>query len=107
MGDSWRHGRGLPRFQHLGAGHGHHYRHRRRNSWTVTRKPSQDSQLSSSRNDSSSMNSNSTNTWRMSRSSVSSEMSHSLGRAGSNKNTGADGTKFSALTNARARIISK
>ena len=46
----------------------------------------QDSQLSSSRNDSSSINSNSTNTWRMSRSSVSSAMSHSLGRAGSNKN---------------------
>jgi hypothetical protein len=50
--------------------------------------------LSSSRNDSSSMNSNSTNTWRMSRSSVSSEMS--LGRAGSNKNqaAGAVGTLF-------------
>ena len=54
-------------------------RHRRRNSWTVTRKPSQDSQLSSSRNDSAS--SNSTNTWRMSRSSVSSEMSSRGGAA--------------------------
>merc|ERR1712223_1835793 len=76
--DSWRHG-GRHCVQGLQHGPGHHYRHRRRNSWTVTRKPSQDSQLSSSRNDSSSMNSNSTNTWRMSRSSVLSHMSDSLG----------------------------
>jgi len=58
-----------------GVGSGPHD-HRRRNSWTVTRKPSQDSQLSSSRNDSNS-SSNSTQTWRMSRSSVSSEMGNS------------------------------
>ncbi|XP_023336535.1 lutropin-choriogonadotropic hormone receptor [Eurytemora carolleeae] len=59
-------------------------RPRRRNSWTVTRKPSQDSNLSSSRNDSAGSNSTqSTNTWRMSRSSVSSDIGNSLGRAGS------------------------
>ena len=58
--------------------------HRRRNSWTVTRKPSQDSNLSSSRNDSAASNSTqSTNTWRMSRSSVSSDISNSIGRTGS------------------------
>lgn len=52
---------------------------RRRNSWAVTRKPSQDSNLSSSRNDSSAT-SNSTATWRLSRSSVSSDAaSHSGG----------------------------
>ena len=66
--DSWRqHGHCIPGLRFGAGGHGpnHHNRHRRRNSWTVTRKPSQDSQLSSSRNDSAS--SNSTNTWRMSR----------------------------------------
>ena len=51
---------------------------RRRNSWTVTRKPSSDSNLSSSRNDSSTSamtasTSAGTTTWRNSRSSVSSE----------------------------------
>ncbi|OXA63321.1 Leucine-rich repeat-containing G-protein coupled receptor 5 [Folsomia candida] len=52
---------------------------RRRNSWAVTRKPSQESNLSSSRNDSSAT-SNSTATWRLSRSSVSSDAnSHSGG----------------------------
>ncbi|XP_037071315.1 follicle-stimulating hormone receptor-like [Pollicipes pollicipes] len=51
---------------------------RRRNSWTVTRKPSQDSNLSSSRNDSSATaGSNTTQSWRLSRSSVSSDMSSS------------------------------
>jgi len=50
---------------------------KRRNSWAVTRKPSQDSNLSNSRNDSSAT-SNSTATWRLSRSSVSSDAtSHS------------------------------
>lgn len=43
----------------------------RRNSWSVSRKPSQDSNLSSSRNDSSATTA-STSTWRVSRSSVSS-----------------------------------
>lgn len=51
---------------------------RRRNSWTVTRKPSSDSNLSSSRNDSSTSamtasTSAGTTTWRNSRSSVSSD----------------------------------
>ncbi len=65
--DSWRHhGHCIPGLRLGGVGGGGHGgRHRRRNSWTVTRKPSQDSQMSSSRNDSAS--SQSTNTWRMSR----------------------------------------
>ena len=49
---------------------------RRRNSWSVGRRGSQDSTLSSSRNDSSAA-SNSTGTWRISRSSVSSDTSNS------------------------------
>lgn len=67
---------------------------RRRNSWAVTRKPSQDSNLSSSRNDSSAT-SNSTATWRLSRSSVSSDAaSHSGGGKSSFKriSTPATGT---------------
>jgi len=112
--DSWRHAAGAG---HIGPGGGlhhhhhglhghpgiqgrHHYRHRRRNSWTVTRKPSQDSQLSSSRNDSAS--SNSTNTWRMSRSSVSSEMSNSLGRAGSGRNANANAGSGNVVAGAAA-----
>ncbi|TRY73241.1 hypothetical protein TCAL_02569 [Tigriopus californicus] len=80
--DSWRnHGQCIPGLRF--GGPSRYRQHRRRNSWTVTRKPSQDSQMSSSRNDSGS--SNSTNTWRMSRSSVSSEMSNSLARTGSSK----------------------
>ncbi|CAG7786862.1 unnamed protein product [Allacma fusca] len=60
---------------------------RRRNSWAVTRKPSQDSNLSSSRNDSSAT-SNSTATWRLSRSSVSSDAaSHSGGGKSSLRRT--------------------
>lgn len=48
---------------------------RRANSWLVTRKTSQDSNLSSSRNDSSgSATTQSTSTWRMSRSSASSDL---------------------------------
>lgn len=48
---------------------------RRASSWLVTRKPSQDSNLSSSRNDSSgSGNTASTSTWRMSRSSASGDV---------------------------------
>lgn len=48
---------------------------RRANSWLVTRKTSQDSNLSSSRNDSSgSATTQSTSTWRMSRSSASSDV---------------------------------
>ncbi|XP_015603819.1 lutropin-choriogonadotropic hormone receptor isoform X2 [Cephus cinctus] len=49
---------------------------RRASSWLITRKPSQDSNLSSSRNDSSgSATTASTSTWRMSRSSASLEVS--------------------------------
>merc|ERR1712223_1009240 len=73
--DSWR------QHQFLVNPQRHHHHHRRRNSWTVTRKPSQDSQMSSSRNDSAS--SGSTNTFRMSRSSMSSN-DHSMARSGSN-----------------------
>ena len=104
--DSWRHG--IP-----GLHNDRHYRHRRRNSWTVTRKPSQDSQMSSSRNDSAS--SNSTNTWRMSRSSVSSEMSNSIGRVGSGRHhhvglfnsseSSSGSSKFTQLAYARARAM--
>merc|ERR1719481_346606 len=94
--DSWKQGHCMPlRF----VDH-----HRRRNSWTVTRKPSQDSNLSSSRNDSAASNSTqSTNTWRMSRSSVSSEMSNSIGRTGSGySDRSANGSKFDALARAQA-----
>lgn len=81
--------------------------HRRRNSWTVTRKPSQDSNLSSSRNDSAGSNSTqSTNTWRMSRSSVSSDISNPIGRTGSGysdkSGTGHGSSKFTALARAQA-----
>ncbi|XP_076031747.1 uncharacterized protein LOC143019684 isoform X2 [Oratosquilla oratoria] len=48
---------------------------KRRPSWHLTRKPSQESNLSSSRNDSS-ITTASTSTWRMSRSSVSSDISN-------------------------------
>ena len=78
--DSWRLGH-LPPGMIIKGRHHHHHHHKRRNSWTVTRKPSQDSQMSSSRNDSAS--SNSTNTWRISRSSMSSN-DNSLARTGSN-----------------------
>ena len=85
--------------------------HRRRNSWTVTRKASQDSNMSSSRNgkiiirpqknyvfsprnDSQGSNSTqSTNTWRMSRSIVSGDFNNSIARTGSGYSD-----KFSALT---------
>ena len=77
---------------------------RRRNSWTVTRKTSQDSNLSSSRNDSAASNSTqSTNTWRMSHSSVSSELSNSIGRTGSGySERSGNGGKFEALARAQA-----
>jgi len=77
---------------------------RRRNSWTVTRKTSQDSTLSSSRNDSAASNSTqSTNTWRMSHSSVSSELSNSIGRTGSGySERSGNGGKFEALARAQA-----
>lgn len=77
---------------------------RRRNSWTVTRKTSQDSNLSSSRNDSAASNSTqSTNTWRMSHSSVSSELSNSIGRTGSGySDRSGNGGKFEALSRAQA-----
>lgn len=49
---------------------------RRSSSWLITRKPSQDSNLSSSRNDSSGSGTTaSTSTWRMSRSSASLDIS--------------------------------
>ena len=74
---------------------------RRRNSWTVTRKTSQDSTLSSSRNDSAASNSTqSTNTWRMSHSSVSSDLNNSIGRTGSERSN--NGSKFDALARAQA-----
>ncbi len=100
--DSWRHhGHCIPGLRLGGAGGGHgsvpYGRHRRRNSWTVTRKPSQDSQLSSSRNDSAS--SQSTNTWRMSRSSVSSDMSNSVARTASSA-SGAAGAAAAAVAGA-------
>jgi len=97
--DSWKQGHCMPlRF----VDH-----HRRRNSWTVTRKPSQDSNLSSSRNDSAASNSTqSTNTWRMSRSSVSSDISNSIGRTGSGysdkSGTAHGSSKFTALARAQA-----
>ena len=77
---------------------------RRRNSWTVTRKTSQDSNLSSSRNDSAASNSTqSTNTWRMSHSSVSSELSNSIARTGSGySERSGNGGKFEALARAQA-----
>lgn len=89
--DSWRH-----QHQFLinpASRHHHHHHHRRRNSWTVTRKPSQDSQMSSSRNDSAS--SNSTNTFRMSRSSMSSN-DHSMARTGSNYSSKSSGVSGAA-----------
>ncbi|XP_071520837.1 uncharacterized protein [Panulirus ornatus] len=52
---------------------------RRHNSWYLSRKPSQESNLSSSRNDSSATTA-STSTWRISRSSVSSDISSSGSR---------------------------
>ncbi|KAK3914592.1 Leucine-rich repeat-containing G-protein coupled receptor 5 [Frankliniella fusca] len=56
---------------------------RRASSWLVTRKTSQDSNLSSSRNDSSgSATTASTSTWRMSRSSASSDVRGPLGTLG-------------------------
>ena len=77
---------------------------RRRNSWTVTRKTSQDSNLSSSRNDSAASNSTqSTNTWRMSHSSVSSDLNNSMARTGSGySDRSGNGSKFEALSRAQA-----
>lgn len=99
--DSWKQGRCIPLrlMDH----------HRRRNSWTVTRKPSQDSNLSSSRNDSAASNSTqSTNTWRMSRSSVSSSVAgDSMARTGSgysekNSEYNSGASKFKALAKNQA-----
>ena len=73
--------------------------HRRRNSWTVTRKASQDSNMSSSRNDSQGSNSTqSTNTWRMSR--TSQDFNNSIARTGSGYSDA--GGKFSALAGNKA-----
>jgi hypothetical protein len=72
--------------------------HRRRNSWTVTRKASQDSNMSSSKNDSQGSNSTqSTNTWRMSQSIVSGDFNNSIARTGSGYSN-----KFSTLDKAKA-----
>ena len=103
--DSLRHQQFLMNQRH---GHHHHHHHRRRNSWTVTRKPSQDSQMSTSRNDSAS--SNSTNTFRMSRSSMSSN-ENSMARTGSNYST-KSGVRHSNLArlateNSAAAIMNK
>ncbi|XP_045126803.1 follicle-stimulating hormone receptor-like isoform X2 [Portunus trituberculatus] len=70
--DTWRRGRGgatLPRAMDR----------RRHNSWSASHRPSQESSLSASRPDSAA--SASTATWRISRSSVSSDTSNSSGRA--------------------------
>lgn len=78
---------------------------RRRNSWAVTRKPSQDSNLSSSRNDSSAT-SNSTATWRLSRSSVSSDAaSHSGGGKSSFKRISSGGAGGSNTGGSTASAI--
>nr|XP_040567878.1 leucine-rich repeat-containing G-protein coupled receptor 5-like isoform X2 [Lepeophtheirus salmonis] len=100
--DSWKiHGR-------IRLDHSHRPNYRRRNSWTVTRKPSQDS--NNSRIDSAS--SNSTNTWRMSRSSVSSDAgkSSSIGSSTGQKenphlNVQSTTGKFSAL--ARTQLLNR
>merc|ERR1719189_1092309 len=88
--------------------HHHHHHHRRRNSWTVTRKPSQDSQMSSSRNDSAS--SGSTNTFRMSRSSMSSN-DHSMARSGSNYSSKSGARPYNlarmATENSASALINK
>jgi len=88
--------------------HHHHHHHRRRNSWTVTRKPSQDSQMSSSRNDSAS--SGSTNTFRMSRSSMSSN-DHSMARSGSNYSSKSGARPYNlarmATENSAAALMNK
>lgn len=68
--DSWRHG---PPHHHCGIPMRYFDPRRRHTSWLITRKTSQDSNLSSSRNDSSGSNTTqTTSTWRMSRSSASS-----------------------------------
>nr|XP_053635803.1 leucine-rich repeat-containing G-protein coupled receptor 5-like [Cherax quadricarinatus] len=69
--DTWRRGQAAMSLRILDR--------RRRNSWYLTRKPSQESNLSSSRNDSSATTA-STSTWRISRSSVSSDISSSGSR---------------------------
>ena len=59
--------------------------------------------MSNSRNDSAASNSTqSTNTWRMSHSSVSSELSNSIARTGSgHSDRQGNGSKFDALSRAR------
>uniref|UniRef100_T1IXW6 G-protein coupled receptors family 1 profile domain-containing protein n=1 Tax=Strigamia maritima TaxID=126957 RepID=T1IXW6_STRMM len=70
---------------------------RRRNSWSINRKPSQESNLSNSRNDSSATTA-STSTWRVSRSSVSSDGSAPKSR---DKPCGAHPERESTLQNSR------
>lgn len=69
--DTWRRGQAVMSLRLLDR--------RRHNSWYLSRKPSQESNLSSSRNDSSATTA-STSTWRISRSSVSSDISSSGSR---------------------------
>ncbi|KAG7159750.1 Follicle-stimulating hormone receptor-like, partial [Homarus americanus] len=69
--DTWRRGRGSTTLRMMDR--------RRHNSWAASNKPSQESSLSSSRPDSSATSA-STATWRISRSSVSSDTSNSSGR---------------------------
>ncbi|XP_042229010.1 leucine-rich repeat-containing G-protein coupled receptor 5-like isoform X2 [Homarus americanus] len=69
--DTWRRGHAAMSLRILDRRH--------HNSWYLSRKPSQESNLSSSRNDSSATTA-STSTWRISRSSVSSDISSSGSR---------------------------
>ncbi|KAK4296827.1 hypothetical protein Pmani_030718 [Petrolisthes manimaculis] len=69
--DTWRRGHAVMSLRLLDRRH--------HSSWYLSRKPSQDSNLSSSRNDSSATTA-STSTWRISRSSVSSDISSSGSR---------------------------
>ncbi|XP_071524321.1 uncharacterized protein [Panulirus ornatus] len=69
--DTWRKGRGSTTLRMMDR--------RRHNSWAASHKPSQESSLSASRPDSSATSA-STATWRISRSSVSSDTSNSSGK---------------------------
>ncbi|XP_045593911.2 leucine-rich repeat-containing G-protein coupled receptor 5 isoform X1 [Procambarus clarkii] len=89
--DTWRRGQAAMSLRILDR--------RRHNSWYLTRKPSQESNLSSSRNDSSATTA-STSTWRISRSSVSSDISSS-GSRGVGKNDGAPTLRLGSLRERR------
>lgn len=93
--DTWRRGRGPTVLRLMDR--------RRHNSWAATHKPSQESSLSSSRPDSSATTA-STATWRISRSSVSSDTSNGSGRfktsetrLGSIRDRRGDGRQFGVV----------